>query len=103
MERSRRAEQKQKNSAWSKEANRKTEKERRREKKARKREWQKAASGGAQTKLSSQNSSQGKGKRAKGGEDEDDWDELAREERMAKKVKKGTLDANVFDAEFEGL
>lgn len=32
--------------------------------------------------------------------DEDDWEELAREERMAKKVKKGEMSQLEFDAEF---
>ena len=31
---------------------------------------------------------------------EDDWEELAREERMAKKVKKGEIAQLEFDAEF---
>lgn len=31
---------------------------------------------------------------------EDDWAELAREERMAKKVKKGEITQLEFDAEF---
>ena len=36
-------------------------------------------------------------------DDEDDWEDLAREERLAKKVKKGTLDSKAFDEEFSGL
>lgn len=102
LERNMRVDQKEKNAAWSKETNRRTEKGRRKEKKVRKREWQKgleAADGDAQTNPLSQ------GKRQKGESDEegDDWDELAREERLAKKVKKGTLDASAFDAEFTEL
>lgn len=46
-------------------------------------------------------------KGAKRGPDEenssDDWEELAREERMAKRVKKGHLSQNEFDAEFADL
>ena len=38
------------------------------------------------------------------GEDEaDDWDELAKEERMAKKLKRGNITQNDFDMEFSGL
>lgn len=33
-------------------------------------------------------------------EDNDDWAELAREERMAKKVRKGDMTQLEFDAEF---
>lgn len=34
---------------------------------------------------------------------EDDWGELAREERMAKKVKKGLVSQDAFDGEFGEL
>ena len=37
------------------------------------------------------------------GDEEDDWDELAREERMAKRVKKGHLSQTEFDTEFGDL
>lgn len=33
----------------------------------------------------------------------DDWDELAREERMAKKLKRGEISSAQFDAEFASL
>lgn len=36
-------------------------------------------------------------------DDGDDWDELAREERMAKKLKKGEVSQKQFDAEFGDL
>ena len=36
-------------------------------------------------------------------EDDDDWDDLAREERMAKKVRKGEVSQKAFDAEFGDL
>ena len=35
--------------------------------------------------------------------DEDDWTELAQEERMAKKVKRGHISQKMFDAEFGDL
>lgn len=37
------------------------------------------------------------------GDDGDDWAELAREERLAKRVKKGHLSQSQFDAEFADL
>ena len=37
------------------------------------------------------------------GDDEDDWDELAKEERLAKKVRKGTATQQAFDAQFGDL
>lgn len=91
LEKRKRNEQKQKNAAWSKEMNRKVVKEKRKDKKVKKRERMKAtedaAAAGSEV----------------GEDEEDDWDELAKEERMAKKVKKGTLDSNAFHAEFVGL
>jgi ATP-dependent RNA helicase DDX55/SPB4 len=33
----------------------------------------------------------------------DDWDELAREERMAKKVRKGNITQGTFDEQFTDL
>ncbi len=35
--------------------------------------------------------------------DEDDWDELAKEERMAKKLRKGEVSQQDFDAAFAEL
>lgn len=37
------------------------------------------------------------------GEDGNDWEELAREERMAKKVRRGDVSQGNFDKEFAGL
>ena len=98
MEKRKRTEQKQKNAAWSKELNRKVEKERRREKKVKKREWMNSVEGAA-----IESKTDGKSSKDSSGDEDDDWDELAREERMAKKVKRGKLDANAFDAEFVEL
>ncbi len=36
-------------------------------------------------------------------EDGDDWEALAKEERMAKRVKKGQVSQREFDAEFADL
>lgn len=92
-----RVEQRKVNSAWSKKAERKAERELRREKKARKRKWLTAKSQAPGTN---------QGALPKGNwqaipeKEDDDWEELAREERMAKKLRKGTIDQETFDAEF---
>jgi ATP-dependent RNA helicase DDX55/SPB4 len=75
------------NSAWSKHTERKEEKVLRKEKRIRKRKWLKST--GENVPGTSNHE-----------EDQDDWQELAREERMAKKVKKGEIDQHAFDAEF---
>ena len=93
-----RAEKKQQNSAWSHQVARKEEKERRKEKKDRKKKW-----------LKSQPSTEDDDKSLKRGrtpvnEDEgDDWEELAREERMAKKVRQGNITQGAFDRQFADL
>ncbi|THH07285.1 hypothetical protein EW145_g3478 [Phellinidium pouzarii] len=97
-----RMEQKQKNAPWSELVERKTEKEKRREKKGRKRKWLRV-----QEEQQPQDTEPGEVQVEKKGDrtddSGDDWEELAREERMAKKVKKGTLDSSTFDVEFAGL
>ena len=68
-------------------------------KRGRKREWlksQAAANHSATTPVKSQSAEVGR-------DDEDDWDELAEEERLVKKVRKGTTTQQVFDAEFGDL
>ncbi|PCH38161.1 DEAD-domain-containing protein [Wolfiporia cocos MD-104 SS10] len=93
-----RAQKKKKDIPWSKKTDHKQEKLKRKEKKDRKRKWQKTQ----------QNADSGSKRVREGdagsGEDEaDEWEELAREERMAKKVKKGTVSREAFDGEFGGL
>ncbi|KAL5511616.1 SPB4 [Sanghuangporus vaninii] len=102
QEKKKRTEQKQKNAAWSKEVERKAAKEKRKEKKTRKREWIKSH-GTAADSAESRTEVGEKRSKAERYADEDDWDELAREERMAKKVRKGLLDNKAFDEEFTGL
>jgi ATP-dependent RNA helicase DDX55/SPB4 len=46
---------------------------------------------------------EGTGKADSDGGEDDDWDDLAREERMAKKVRTGNVSHKAFDAEFGGL
>lgn len=97
-----RLEQKKANAAWSNKLTRKEEQLKRKEKKDRKRKWQKehqepAAIGGSATRK------RGSEEDGSDVDDGDDWEELAREERMAKKVKRGAVSQEVFDGEFGGL
>ncbi|EPQ55480.1 hypothetical protein GLOTRDRAFT_129657 [Gloeophyllum trabeum ATCC 11539] len=78
--------------AWSEQLAKKEGKEKRREIKAAKRKW-----------LKSQQTQEGMKRARADSEDADDWKELAREERMAKKVKKGLVEQADFDNEFAEL
>ena len=90
-----RAEKKVANASWSNKVVKKEEKEKRKEKKDRKRKWLKNQE---QEKVDSKYGDN------EDGEDEgDDWDELAREERMAKKLKRGNITQSDFDMEFSEL
>ncbi|KAH7929467.1 DEAD-domain-containing protein [Leucogyrophana mollusca] len=91
-----RAAKRKRNTAWSQQADSQQEKEKRKEKKDRKRKWLKSQkdSNDATTKESSGDAEV---------DAEDDWDELAREERLAKKVRKGTAAQRDFDQEFADL
>lgn len=68
----------------------------RKEKKARKRKWLKTQSSSGPAKVQI-------GTVASEGDDDDDWDDLAREERMAKKVRTGDISQKTFNAEFTDL
>jgi ATP-dependent RNA helicase DDX55/SPB4 len=100
-----RAEKKQQNSAWSNQVSRKEGKDKRREKKDRKKKWLKGqmsinevAAGGDQNlkraRTPTTEADEGSG---------DEWDELAREERMAKKVRRGNVSQGAFDEQFADL
>jgi len=100
-----RAEKKQQNSAWSNQVSRKEGKDKRREKKDRKKKWLKGqmsinevAAGGDQSlkraRTPTTEADEGSG---------DEWDELAREERMAKKVRRGNVSQGAFDEQFADL
>ena len=84
--------QKAKNAAWSNKTVQKAAKDKRKLKKEKKQEWLRS-----QRTLSTNTQS-----KRKELDDEDEWEELAREERMAKKLKQGKLDTKVFDEEFVG-
>lgn len=87
------------NAPWSQHAVDKEEKQKRTLKKDRKRQWLKSqatANHSATTSVKPQSAEDSR-------DDEDDWDELAEEERLAKKVRKGTVTQQNFDAEFGDL
>ncbi|EAU84793.2 ATP-dependent rRNA helicase spb4 [Coprinopsis cinerea okayama7 len=98
-----RAMKKKASAPWSEQAGRKDEKAKRREKKIAKRKWLKAQDSSAAAAGAKRPREGGDASDDGGDGDGDDWDELAREERMAKKVKKGEIPQKVFDAEFGDL
>ncbi|TCD63297.1 ATP-dependent rRNA helicase spb4 [Steccherinum ochraceum] len=95
-----RANKKAASESWSDKVLKKTEKEKRKEKKDRKRKWLQT-----QKDVAPSTSEPGgaAGQQSDEGGGEDDWDDLAREERMAKKVKRGDVSQREFDAEFGDL
>ncbi|KAJ4478107.1 DEAD-domain-containing protein [Lentinula aciculospora] len=95
-----RAQQKKANASWSTKAGKLEEREVRKEKKKRKRDWLKRqlASEDAQSGVN-----RARENHAEHDDYEDDWSEIAREERMAKKVRKGELSKKEFEAEFGDL
>ncbi|KAF8974539.1 DEAD-domain-containing protein [Flammula alnicola] len=100
-------EKKKRNTAWSETSDKKHEREKRREKKNLKKKWLKSQDMAAA--LVSEDQSTGKRRREEldGSMDEeqdrDDWAELAREEKMAKRLRKGEVSQKDFDAEFGDL
>ena len=95
---------KKRKAAWSEKLEKKQEKETRRGKRISKKKWLEAQAVfgiGSETLL---------GKRQRNGSNEDmdgvndnDWAELAREEKMAKRLRKGGVSQKDFDAEFGDL
>ncbi|KAI6119324.1 DEAD-domain-containing protein [Pisolithus croceorrhizus] len=88
------------NTAWSQQAEVKEKRETRKLKKERKRQWLKVQAAGSVTcvALTEQNSHE-----TESDGDQDDWEELLKEERMAKKVKRGEATQEEFDEIFGGL
>ncbi|KAG9317277.1 DEAD-domain-containing protein [Chiua virens] len=87
------------NVSWSQQTANKAEKEKRKLKKDRKRQWLKT-----QATANPDATIPAESRLADGSvNDGDDWDELAKEERLAKKVRKGTASQQAFDAEFGDL
>jgi len=92
-----RAAKRKRNAAWSQQVEIKEDKDKRRAKKEKKRKWLKSQMGdGSLTGVSNKTELEESG-------GEDDWDELAREERIAKKLRKGTVSQKEFDEEFGDL
>ncbi|KAH9857084.1 DEAD-domain-containing protein [Lenzites betulinus] len=97
-----RAEAQKANLAWSDKMKKQEERDKRKEKKDRKKKWQKTqeASTATTEQTGSKRELDNSDSESEGG---DDWAELAREERAAKRVKKGHISQNQFDAEFGDL
>jgi ATP-dependent RNA helicase DDX55/SPB4 len=95
------AQKKRLNSAWSEQTLKKEQRDKRRDKRVKRRKW--LSEQGATEIAASENPPS---KRAhpktvgEGSDDEDDWDELAQEERMAKKLRKGEISQQDFDTAF---
>jgi ATP-dependent RNA helicase DDX55/SPB4 len=85
------------NMSWSAQAAKKDTKQMRKEKKDRKRKWLKSQD----QSTANANALLEKKPVVKGVDEE--WDELAKEERMAKKVRRGDLSQEDFDKEFDDL
>ncbi|KAF8621632.1 hypothetical protein AX15_007650 [Amanita polypyramis BW_CC] len=97
-----REEKRERNIAWSDKTSRKEERQTRREKRAKKKQWLKTATAVSEQSSTARNAS--KRAHAEGGsEGEDTWEELAKEERMAKKVKRGEITQKEFDTQFTDL
>lgn len=95
-----RADKKKANTAWSNKVVKKEEKLKRKEKRGKKREWLKQST---TEKAVGEKRGRAESVGTEGDDIGDDWDELAREERMAKKVKKGLVSQDAFDGEFGEL
>ncbi|EMD38355.1 hypothetical protein CERSUDRAFT_104945 [Gelatoporia subvermispora B] len=98
-----REENKKANSAWSNKSLQKEEKERRKEKKGKKKEWIKSQKNETTGPSGTKRALDAVDEAIADDDDEDDWAELAREERLAKKVKRGEISQDAFDAQFSGL
>lgn len=75
----------------------KEEREKRREKKGKKRKWLKTQ---VTEDAKQKDGGHGDGALGEAVDAGDDWEEMAREERMAKKMRKGDVSQKAFDAEF---
>ncbi|KAF8559086.1 DEAD-domain-containing protein [Imleria badia] len=94
-----RATKRKRNAPWSVQASNKEQREKRKIKRDRKRQWLKSQTTGNHSTTIPDKSQSAEDSR----NDEDDWDELAKEERLVKKVRKGIITQQAFDAEFGDL
>lgn len=97
-----RVKKKKTNTAWSDHITRKEERDKRREKRVKKKKWLKEQQSAPTSELPLNKRPHSE---VVGGESgsEDSWDELAKEERMAKKLKKGEISQQEFDAAFPDI
>ncbi|TFY83246.1 hypothetical protein EWM64_g768 [Hericium alpestre] len=89
--------------SWSDKVKKKDEKEKRREKKDWKKRWLKTQKQEGTAGEERVNEALKWNRMESGESDGDEWEELAREERMAKKLKKGIVSQGEFDDAFSGL
>ncbi|OAX43473.1 DEAD-domain-containing protein [Rhizopogon vinicolor AM-OR11-026] len=95
-----RAAKRKRNAAWSQKVESREDKDKRRTKKERKKQWLKSQTGDSGNVNGAPETDRAKSEESGG---EDDWHELAREERTAKKLRKGTVTQKEFDEEFGDL
>lgn len=88
------------NVAWSNKTVKRDVRDQRKEKKAKRKQWLKLQQSQPSPSTSAVPQKRGLEADDEGEDNEDDWEELAREERIAKKVKKGDVTQLEFDAEF---
>jgi len=97
---------KKRKAAWSEKFEKKQERETRRGKRISKKKWlktQEAVLGIGSETLLGKRQRDGSNERMDGANDNDDWVELAREEKMAKRLRRGGVSQKDFDAEFGDL
>ncbi|KAF8913923.1 DEAD-domain-containing protein [Gymnopilus junonius] len=94
------------NASWSRQTDKKAEKERRRDKKKMKKRWlasQPAAAGVPEDQVIGKRRRDVTDGAFEDGDSIDDWQELLREEKMSKRVRKGLVSQKEFDEEFGEL
>ena len=89
------------NVPWSDQSSKREGRDKRKQKKERKKEWQKSQGVQSQTAGGSSKRSRSPAEHSDG--TGDDWAELAEEERMAKKLRKGEIAQSEFDRKFADL
>ena len=88
------------NVAWSSQTLKREARDKRKEKKAKRKQWLKSQQSQPSSSASAVPQKRGLEVDDDDEGNEDDWAEMAREERMAKKTKKGEITQLEFDAEF---
>ncbi|PPQ77748.1 hypothetical protein CVT25_011183 [Psilocybe cyanescens] len=94
-----------KNAAWSVKASKEEERGKRRDKRKLKKKWQKTQEAASVKAVEEQVTGKRQREEASNtaGDNSDDWAELAREEKMAKRLRQGVVSQKEFDAEFANL